>query len=971
MENQKITNCPNCSARLRVPAITHIRFSCPYCRAKYEMIDGRFVDDLIDESKRKKKSSFVRKTFIWAMVAVAFFVIGFFIYPIITAPQNIYETEAYALKDSVWNSFRKTYPYQFQMVGISQYGDGSNLLIISEPPTHVTEEGVNKILRSYNYDLSVKQHPIGYDGWVKDIVVSVNGLSPKKLDKLLDKIQTYLFHTDYKAYTLPIDSLVKCEQENFLPDNLNYQVSAAEIQKWFINEDEKFAKDSIDAPKTIIEIINYANDGIFYSVNPGFVVWSLPRKTLIDDRKAAARKFVLDTDLILGAIANHHRVAIIGKERSTSVVDLPPLRVETIALLASTDNEHLAQSYERNHLLAGKQKGGKDWAPILLSDELWHTEYGNLLNITDQILKSWSMNGSIEYENFEYEKPVEWAFGKSVMADLNVNQITFNWNTSGAGYTIEDNYNIYALNRTGSLPVSYIPDGNNNITSSNKVYLAEEKAYDFFSNLNNADLVRVVQYASLYQIFRNFEVKWSESLMANTLNSKILEEGAYDVVQKIMSDEELRKMALIRPYVKYLEDLQEDKFLKYFTYAGYTMNSRNVEDVVENPLEVYKEDLESRIKKPKSNNLYYYSRPIIGAISLTEAQELYNEYQEYFYQEYNRYRQTAPVLNYLSNRYVDKDSIKNVYVNDNSESCSTWIKCPTIVQSWNKQDSVNSVGGHNLDSRITPIKIDNTLKRGQYKVVKDANGMKTVFIAKADKGMISPQLLRNIERTGVEGSNYFSKASATVRSRADVFPNVMRNKRGLNNDHLLVSDRGNFILVGDKKISNHSEIVETLLKENRSGRIIFENFNANEVKAIMMNADNITQTAVIGKLDPKKMNVFSEAFAKLDYSRVGESRLLENNLIEVHIPFKTVNVSGVKLSFQKRFYNQIKDIFKKLLSKKSKDPFLEFRKELKELNIPENEVKMQIINEIQKGKFVENTIKSSNDGIFYIKPYAA
>ena len=60
--------------------------------------------------------------------------------------------------------------------------------------------------------------------------------------------------------------------------------------------------------------------------------------------------------------------------------------------------------------LLAKLPGGKDYAPILLSDELWHTEYGNILNVTDQMLKSWSENGDVEYHTFTYPKPLDWAF---------------------------------------------------------------------------------------------------------------------------------------------------------------------------------------------------------------------------------------------------------------------------------------------------------------------------------------------------------------------------------------------------------------------------------------------------------------------------------------------------------------------------------------------------------------------------------
>ena len=248
---------------------------------------------------------------------------------------------------------------------------------------------------------------------------------------------------------------------------------------------------------------------LLFSVEEGFVVWLVNTKKIkAGDElfRVNARKFALDSDLIIGAFGKKGgNVAVIARERQVPVMVLPPLRAETLVLLATTTNESLAQSYERHNVFAGKLKGSRDVAPIYLSDELWHTEYGNLLNITDQMLKSWSENGSIEYIDFDYPKPVDWAFNDGALADIQATMLTYNWNTKGAGYIVEDDkYDVYAINRTGSLPVSYFPDGMEG-QMDDKVYDAEELAYDFFSQLNNPELVRVVQYAAFYQIMTYFK----------------------------------------------------------------------------------------------------------------------------------------------------------------------------------------------------------------------------------------------------------------------------------------------------------------------------------------------------------------------------------------------------------------------------------------------------------------------------------
>ena len=74
---------------------------------------------------------------------------------------------------------------------------------------------------------------------------------------------------------------------------------------------------------------------------------------------------------------------------------LPPLRVETILQLAAVGQDELSQSYERRNIISGRYDEKHDWAPIYLSAALLDTEYGSLLNITDQLLKSWSMGGQV------------------------------------------------------------------------------------------------------------------------------------------------------------------------------------------------------------------------------------------------------------------------------------------------------------------------------------------------------------------------------------------------------------------------------------------------------------------------------------------------------------------------------------------------------------------------------------------------
>src|SRR5205814_1629433 len=81
----------------------------------------------------------------------------------------------------------------------------------------------------------------------------------------------------------------------------------------------------------------------------------------------------------------------------------------------------------------------------------------------------------------------------------------FNWNTVGAGYSvIYSGLKVFALNRTGALPVTYIPEGVEDNSNAGKIaHEAMEHAYRYYATLDDPNLARVFQYTALYQLFRD------------------------------------------------------------------------------------------------------------------------------------------------------------------------------------------------------------------------------------------------------------------------------------------------------------------------------------------------------------------------------------------------------------------------------------------------------------------------------------
>src|SRR5713226_8361953 len=103
--------------------------------------------------------------------------------------------------EQVWRQFRETFPLHIQTVAFDKE---SRTLIISEPPPHVSLDNLKEALQRYNPTLKpemyIKQHTIGVDGWVKDIVFQLPPLDAAKTHDALDAIQEHLFQTTYKAY---------------------------------------------------------------------------------------------------------------------------------------------------------------------------------------------------------------------------------------------------------------------------------------------------------------------------------------------------------------------------------------------------------------------------------------------------------------------------------------------------------------------------------------------------------------------------------------------------------------------------------------------------------------------------------------------------------------------------------------------------------------------------------------------------
>jgi len=413
---------------------------------------------------------------------------------------------AAAAADTLYKDFRKKYRYHYQTLAMASFADSSRMLLLSDLPPHFETDSVGAICQRFTHRTALHKHPIGYDGYTTDMVILLGNATRENCDNLIRQLSRQLFFSDYKptAAALPIQE----PRRHFAADNIDYQITLDEFNTWFMEEHEGFISlDDTAKVMAVADLMATHARGVFFSRQPGFVAWALAKNADIDAQKGDIRQFTLDADLILGAIADSTTLVVIGRERQSPLCELPPLQPESILLLASTTEKELSQSLDVNDLMAGKMVNGRDWCPTYLSRELENTEFGDLMTLTDVLLKDWSEHGTIQEAYYRYPEPGYYPFDRPLFRKLGLNELVYNWNTAGAMYAIDcDGYTLYTLGRTGSLPVSYF---NSPERSQSVGYRYESQAYHYFATLGCTDLARVVQYTALYQLFIDNGISYS------------------------------------------------------------------------------------------------------------------------------------------------------------------------------------------------------------------------------------------------------------------------------------------------------------------------------------------------------------------------------------------------------------------------------------------------------------------------------
>jgi hypothetical protein len=717
-----------------------------------------------------------------------------------------------------WAQFRLQHPYPYQSIQWSELPDGRIAVMLLEPPPVMSKGELESLIRAaFKGELQSFDRfrwKMGLDGWLEDTVLTiappreVKNSDPLRDGVFRDRIaflHLALFGTVFGATFDEQKGGVVAPPSSAAP---NLKINPGEVRQWMTDTTTKWQEvtDPYGPDLTWLSISTKHRAGSYISADRRLVILTFPVETLkrglkdsseLDVLRVPFRCFALAADSIAGAFqAQNGQIAILGRPRTQPVFTVPPLRFETFKLLATQTQRELSQSYERGSLFAGKMRSGdfvyRDWAPIYLSDALIDTEFGALLNTTDQLLKSWSEAGHIEYLYFNYAKPegnaypFQTALSDRVAAETGAASVLYNWNTSGSTVLVDTLAGkAMATRQTGALPVTYGAGPHN--ARSAKLLEDEETAYGYFAERKDPNLSRVVQYATLYQLFRavnGAENADSPNMPASPAQArvirarheaaaarmsatvKLLADIHAGLVQMNARDREMLNAKLARfrlqsptlasdeKTASVLADRFSDESKVYNSTRTSQLRARDQE--IDDLIQQYNMDL----------RLTALVSPEVRAGLPARKKEI--EQKE---QALNEWMRDSPIddarllLARVAAQRGDLDQVRQKFVEAFRYEPSGNIKTPSIVISWDSTDVV-AVGGHNVNSRV--LKFEPTTSVTGISILETSDGVKVRY--NPSKASLveghATELARAVEHRHVNGVADLEKiASAPITPR--------------------------------------------------------------------------------------------------------------------------------------------------------------------------------------------------------------
>ncbi len=631
---------------------------------------------------------------------------------------NLETTMAFQQLDSLYADFRQHFRMHYQTLATATFPDSSRIILIAEPAPFLEPDSIESICSRFTHQTSRRSFKIGYDGHVTDMAIVLGNATTENLDNLVAKISQQQFLSDYKPNAL--DLLEGEKRHYFTQDNLDYQITLGEFDDWFFAAGEAFIDESDTANDiTVSSMFEQQRRGVFFSREPGLVAWSIRRDSDLSEQTADIRRFALDADLVLGALRDSTTLVVVGREREVPLEVLPPLRVESILLVASISSKELSQSLDVNDCMAGKMSNGRDWCPTYLSRELENTELGHLLTITDVLLKDWSENGTIQEACYHYPSPGRFPFDRPLFKKLGLSELVYNWNTANTMYAIDlPEYTIYTLNRTGALPVSYFRSQNSGVSAGSQY---ERQAGNYFARVGNTDIARVVQYVALYQLFMDNGITYKGELLHSAFPSNkpyLLTKPCKDLMDilKNLTDSQIDAISdtlASLHFTAYGEDQVNKQLRKNEREYNFTYTDEHEKAIYRDVNQNEKRSLVEEFRGVRS---------MLKGLSEEEYTKL-ARYLAYprgttvnSRETYNRMLQAQKVNNLL--RHVGKNNlpllgidlakVRDYYVGSLRNSGGRYLKTPSVIVTYN---DLLTTGGHNISSRISRVGSTTNYKR--------------------------------------------------------------------------------------------------------------------------------------------------------------------------------------------------------------------------------------------------------------------
>ena len=627
----------------------------------------------------------------------------------------------------VWQQFRAAHRFHSDLVGVSgPDAAGERILIIAEPPERFTIRELRSIVGPRAKSVRTMTHMVMHDGTVTDLVITLAPpFSEADLQELSRALHAALTGTASHARLIQLPA----SAPNLSRPSLDLRVSSAELFQYLIGAATLLQGTTLQAPMPLKTLLATNSQGVYATQgDSGLMLWLLPRNGNISGLSDQLRDFAVSGDILLGSISNGPTVALIARKRVVPLARLPALRNDTVQLLAAVNASEVSQSYERTMWPSGRSKDSYDHAPIYLSSVLRDTEYGSLLNIVDQLLKGWSEAGQIAYKDFNYPAPSSWPFGKSRASSTvpdGEGDFLFNWNTRGLFYSqLMEGYEVTALSRTGALPVIYGSTVKRRLTT-------EAKGWEWFATIGDANIARVVQYATLFSVFKRYGITsdWlKEQNQERDGTTMLLTKLSGGAVRFLLAERaspqawsKWRSGFAQSPEMSSLLDTAE---ISLDSIAAKTGGTR------EQAITLYADLLGD----PRNARL-----PILEMLRKLQDSKLRSPAQLKVAEEKFVALQGADAIAKLLSRsqfgaYIaDQVNLWDAMAQVAERQSRGWIQTAAVVMSKDIAN-VKAVGGHSIDSAMTALKQDATLAPGQIALRSEAGGEVTVLFSPADKG---------------------------------------------------------------------------------------------------------------------------------------------------------------------------------------------------------------------------------------------